>query len=136
MAAFDEGFPAGLTTGQRVELLLRRLFAMTERRREILTVFLALPMGAKTAAKGLSDGYEVMRLRLARWFRENERLGPRGRRIADDLAVALLSLSDGFVSRWLREEPRTMLVNQASLVADLFLNGALPRLGGGLRDRR
>ncbi|MGC4122403.1 MAG: hypothetical protein QM765_49055 [Myxococcales bacterium] len=130
LAVFDEGFPEGLTTGQRVELLLRRMFAMSDRRRDILAVFLTLPIKGRSADGEHGDGYEVFRLRLARWFRENERLGPRGRKIADDLAVVLLSLSEGFLRRWLRSNPRGLLVNQAPFVADLFLHGALPVIQG------
>ena len=130
LAAFEEGFPAGLTTGQRVELLLRRLFAMTDRRRDLLVVFYTLPVKGRSSANELGSGYEVMRLRLARWFRETERLGARGRRTADDLSVALLGLCDAFLQRWFQSRPRTLLVRQAPLVADLFLNGALSRLEG------
>jgi AcrR family transcriptional regulator len=127
LAVFDDGFPSGLTTRQRVELLLRRLFAMTERRREILAVFFALPVhGGNT--RGIDDGYEITRLRLSRWFRENE--GLKSRRTADELAMALLGLCDAVLRRWDREKRRTLLVSQASVVADLFLNGAQARLAG------
>jgi AcrR family transcriptional regulator len=126
LTIFNEGFPAGLTSGQRVELLLRRLFAMTERRREILAVFFTLPMSG--SPKGLGDGFEVLRQRLSRWFRENEELGPGSRRTADDLSVALLGLCDAFVRRWLHEERRTLLVHQASHISALFLHGAQPWL--------
>ncbi|HEY3449322.1 MAG TPA: helix-turn-helix domain-containing protein [Myxococcales bacterium] len=130
LAVFDEGFPDGLTTGQRVELLLRRLFTMTDRRRDVLRVFLALPMKGRMSGGEIPDGYEVFRMRLARWFRENERLGPRGRKTADDLSVTLLSLCEGFLQRWLRLGARTLLVQQAPLVTDLFLHGALQAIQG------
>lgn len=125
LAVFDEGFPEGLTSRQRVELLLRRLFSMTDRRREVLSVFFSLPMGA-----AIGDGFEVTRLRLARWFREHEEAARRNRRLADDLALALLGICETFTRRWLRDGRKSLLVNQASVVADLFLHGAQPRLGG------
>jgi len=128
LAVFDEGFPAGLTTGQRVELLLRRLFSMTDRRRDLLSIYLELPMKGRMGSTELPDGYEVMRLRLARWFRETEGLGARGRRTADELAVMLMALCDGFLRRWLRPGSKTLFVQLAPKVADLFLHGALPRL--------
>jgi len=93
-------------------------------------VFLTLPMKGRSVDGELRDGYEVFRLRLGRWFRENERLGPRGRRVADDLAVALLALSEGFLQRWLRSGGRGLLVQQAPRVTDLFLHGALPTIQG------
>lgn len=135
LSVFDEGFPEGLTTGQRVEFLLRRMFAMTDRRRDVLSVFLTLPMKGRSVDGDLHDGYEVFRLRLARWFRENERLGPRGRKVADDLAVALLALCDGFLQRWLRTNSRGLLVQQAPFVTDLFLHGALPVIQGRRASR-
>ncbi len=134
MGVFDEGFPAGLTSGQRVELLLRRLFAMTDRRREILAVFLTLPMAGGTA-KEMINGYELMRARMARWFREHERLGARGRRTADQLATALCGLADGFLRRWLMDRQRSLLVHQASFIAEMFMGGAQPQLKAA-REKR
>jgi AcrR family transcriptional regulator len=129
LAVFNEEPPAGLSTAQRLELLLRRLFALTEHRREILSVFSTLPMGGKAGSALMRDGHEAMRVRLARWFREHEDLGPQAQRVSDDLAVALLGICEAFVKRWMREKSPKLLVHQASLVADLFVHGARSRMG-------
>ena len=59
LAIFEEGFPEGLTSAQRVELLIRRLFAITDRRSEALAAALTLPAGKGTT------GHEVMQRRMA-----------------------------------------------------------------------
>jgi AcrR family transcriptional regulator len=130
LSVFDEGFPEGLTTGQRVELLLRRMFSMTES-----------PPRRPGGVPHPADEGPLRRRRApgrlrglpppARPLVPRERApGPRGRRVADDLAVALLALSEGFLQRWLRSGGRGLLVQQAPLVTDLFLHGALPTIQG------
>lgn len=127
LAVFDEGFPKGLTTYHRVELLLRRLFAMTDRRRDLLTVFISLPVGGRSSAATRESGYEMMRLRIARWFRENERVGKGA---AEEMAVALLALCDGFLKRSMHSGSRALFVQLAPRVAAQFLYGARPALEG------
>jgi AcrR family transcriptional regulator len=124
LAIFEEGFPEGLTSAQRVELLIRRLFAITDRRSEALAAALTLPAGKGTT------GHEVMQRRMARWFRDTEpHLVRRGKQTGEVLATALLGLCDAFVRQRMALGSRTLLVQQAPLVAELFLHGAASRLG-------
>ena len=126
LAIFEETFPEGLTSAQRLELLVRRLFAITDRRKEALAAFMSLPA---VDADQLS-GRDLMHRRLARWFRDNEpRLARQGKQPGRVLATALLGLCEAFLKEGLTSNSRAMFVPQAPLVADLFLHGASSQLG-------
>jgi len=114
---FDAPEPAGLTFRQRLELMLTRLFSLTEKRRCAIVILLASP--ARHGRRRLSAFDRT----IGRWTRWLRRGAPADLGDVDDTATAIAGLVNAFFLRWMSRGGDGDLTARAPVIADLFLHG-------------
>jgi AcrR family transcriptional regulator len=137
LATYDEQLPESLTFGQRLEILLHRQFEIADRRRDAFLVFLSVrsspqmlqaAWGSQPASewKKVTDmTMEVFVKRLAHWISDVGKGTSIGPRDPTDLAHFLMGIVHSSFTRWLRGGAVDRLANQAQLLVDMFLHGAM-----------
>lgn len=128
-AVFRAPMPVDLALPERLELLLRRLFAVADQHQEAVTMFACLRFGreepladALTSPGGAhSSGVQL----FTEWLHDNAKRGELGEHDTETLGVALASLAHGFCLQWLRTEPRIALREPAATIVRSFLYGAM-----------
>ncbi|HXG58305.1 MAG TPA: TetR/AcrR family transcriptional regulator [Thermoanaerobaculia bacterium] len=126
-ASLEEPLPGDLTFRQRVELFLRRHLAAVEANRDAFALFFAgrtAELAQARRARNGRFGYDDYIERLSEWIRRSARRGDL-RHDPRDLAHALVGLLYAFVRRSLQPGFRGSLSDQAPLLAEIFLGGAL-----------
>ena len=131
VAVFDEPVPAGLSLAERLEHLLRQLFAKSDRYRDAVTVFLVARLsGERLMTEGMTRGsshgadFSSVQL-LTTWLAKNAKQGELGEHPVEAMGVALAGLAHAFCIKWLADGSQTSNASVASCVVSQFLYGAL-----------
>lgn len=127
LAALEEPLPEGLTFRQRIELFLRRHLSNIEANREAFAMFFAgryadIPTARRSASGPIT--YEEFVARLAAWIRASERCDEL-RHDPTDLAYVLVGILYSFIRRSMQPGFCGTLTDQAPLLTEIFLKGAL-----------
>lgn len=131
VAVFDEPVPAGLSFPDRLEHLLRRLFAKSDRYRDAVTVFLVARLSGEALmtegmTRGSSHGADFSSVQLlTTWLGKNAKPGELGGHPVEEMGVALAGLAHAYCIQWLAEGSVTSNASLASRVVAQFLHGAL-----------
>ncbi len=130
LEVFDELVPSDLTFAQRLEMLMRRLLELADRRRDSFVVFFSLRanrdfLPPKKGEKPRVTGYAVLLKRMQTWMGKAAPPSLLARHSAYDLAQLLVGISNAFFMTWLQSGDRgDRLSRRTELIVDFFLNGA------------
>lgn len=128
LEAIDAPVPRGLTFEQEVELLLIRLFELTERYRGEFAAFIDAPaLGVAERRGAQTRGFELFRRRIGDWFAEPARRAA----LACDAELAATTFTGMAIATMrvrVMNEDSEPLVPLAPMVRDVFIRGVS---GGG-----
>jgi AcrR family transcriptional regulator len=129
IAVFDEPLPQSLTLEQGMELLMRRLLELCDKRRAALIVFFSfmtlrepLPLHGVEGSGHLGNGNVIID-RAATWLETNSSPGELGDHSPEDAATFMFGIVYTFFVRWLQSGAEGRLTELLPLTLDLFLNG-------------
>ncbi len=126
---FARPFPAGLTFGQKLELLLHDLLAFAERWREPIGLFVDFKTGFVAPVEGVRHILEkkykqdpVTRL-FAEWIRRHATREDLGGRDPEMAAFLLKGIAQAVFGQWMSQGGKGRLVDKAPFIRDVFLHG-------------
>jgi AcrR family transcriptional regulator len=129
-ALFEQPLPAKLSLRERLELLLRELYEMSDRYRNAVTVFHIAGASGEAmirrdaATRSKLPDFSSVNLFVV-WLRKNAKRSELGRRKPEELGLALAGMVTAFCTQWLSAGSKTDSATEAARVTSLFLFGAL-----------
>ncbi len=127
--------------GGRLDALMRRQFALVDRRRDTFRVLLSAqvaPPEVPAAPDGIRRqpaAYQRLMGLLAAWFADAAGGKRVGRLSPEDAAMVYLALAQAFQFQWMTEHPSGCFVDQVKLVREVFLHGMGRVAGPGAKSR-
>ena len=111
--------PAGLTFGQRAELLLRRQLELIERQRDIFQVLFSLRPGE--VKEGRCDPFEGRVATFTEWLRRNSSRADLAGHTPEDVARFMTGVVYALLHKWITEG--ISLAERVPVIMDFFLHG-------------
>ena len=128
IATLVDDAPVAKRFGGRLEALMRRQFALADRRTDTFRVLLSAQVTPpephpSTAIPQQPEGYQRLMALLTAWFADAAGSPRVGRLSAKDAALVYLAVTQAFHLQWMTERPTAWFVDQVEAVRDVFLHG-------------